>query len=194
MLNSFQVGGMPTRFRYVSVPKQDFSLTPAEILMATDKELNEYMSIKKYAPYKRDNKWDPKRPDKIRELRHKIGERTGGRMPFAAGGEGGQDGEKKKKLKERVWEGQPVPVRNPELVDVLLKVQDGEARLGEAQEQAAASGSKHAAARSKKGIAAYDATLLALSDAEELARKLAEAQQVKFLFYSTSIAIDMKAF
>ena len=37
---------MPTRFRYVSVPKQDFSLTPAEILMATDKELNEYMSIK----------------------------------------------------------------------------------------------------------------------------------------------------
>uniref|UniRef100_D8QA87 Kri1-like C-terminal domain-containing protein n=1 Tax=Schizophyllum commune (strain H4-8 / FGSC 9210) TaxID=578458 RepID=D8QA87_SCHCM len=93
------VGGMPTRFRYVSVPKQDFSLTPAEILMATDKELNEYMSIKKYAPYKRDNKWDPKRPDKIRELRHKIGERTGGRMPFAAGGEGGQDGEKKKKRK-----------------------------------------------------------------------------------------------
>ncbi|KAL1719819.1 KRI1-like family C-terminal-domain-containing protein [Schizophyllum commune] len=93
------VGGMPTRFRYVNVPKQDFSLTPAEILMATDKELNEYMSIKKYAPYKRDNKWDPKRPDKIRELRHKIGERTGGRMPFAAGGEGGQDGEKKKKRK-----------------------------------------------------------------------------------------------
>ncbi|KAL1744835.1 KRI1-like family C-terminal-domain-containing protein [Schizophyllum fasciatum] len=90
------VGGMPTRFRYVSVPKQDYALTPAEILMATDKELNEYMSIKKYAPYKRDNKWDPKRPDKIRDLRHKIGERMGGRgVPFGAG----EDGEKKKKRK-----------------------------------------------------------------------------------------------
>jgi signal recognition particle subunit SRP68 len=108
---------------------------------------------------------------------------------------GAKDGEsRKKKLKERVWEGQPMPVRNPELVDVLLKVQDGEARLGEAQEQAAASGSKHAAARSKKGIAAYDATLLALSDAEELARKLAEAQQVGSLLYFTSIAIDIKTF
>ncbi|KAJ2931133.1 hypothetical protein H1R20_g5901, partial [Candolleomyces eurysporus] len=85
-------------------------------------------------------------------------------------GEKAAHGESRKKLKELIWEGQPVPVRNPELVDVLLKVQDGEARLAEAQGQAAA--------RSKKGIAAYDATLLALSDAEELARKLAEAHQL----------------
>ncbi|TEB11105.1 hypothetical protein FA13DRAFT_1748786 [Coprinellus micaceus] len=85
-------------------------------------------------------------------------------------------GESKKKLQGIVWEGQPVPVRNPELVDVLLKVQDGEARLAEAQSQAF-SGSK-GGVRSKKGIAAYDATLLALSDAEEVARKLTEAQQL----------------
>lgn len=86
--------------------------------------------------------------------------------------------ESKKKLQRIVWEGQPVPVRNPELVDVFLKVQDGEARLAEAQSQAS-SGSK-GGVRSKKGIAAYDATLLALSDAEEVARKLSEAQQVFF--------------
>jgi len=84
-------------------------------------------------------------------------------------------GESRKKLKEITWEGQPVPIRNPELVDVLLKVQDGEARLAEAQNNA----SKQQIVRSKKGIAAYDATLLALSDAEEVARKLAEAQQVR---------------
>ncbi|KAF5314115.1 hypothetical protein D9611_006920 [Ephemerocybe angulata] len=84
--------------------------------------------------------------------------------------------ETRKKLRELKWEGQPVPVRNPELVDVLLKVQEGEARLAEAQRQSASS-SKHAV-QSKKGIAAYDATLLALSDAEEVARKLAEAQQL----------------
>lgn len=35
----------------------------------------------------------------------------------------------KKKLGTLMWEGEPVPVRNPELVDVLLKVQDGEAKL-----------------------------------------------------------------
>jgi hypothetical protein len=78
-------------------------------------------------------------------------------------------------------------VRNPELVDVLLKVQDGEARLAEAQSQAF-SGSK-GGVRSKKGIAAYDATLLALSDAEEVARKLTEAQQVfpqSYLPYQTA--------
>lgn len=90
-----------------------------------------------------------------------------------------KQGESKKKLQRIVWEGQPVPVRNPELVDVFSKVQDGEARLAEAQSQAF-SGSK-GGVRSKKGIAAYDATLLALSDAEEVARKLSEAQQVFFL-------------
>lgn len=96
-------------------------------------------------------------------------------------GQAANVGEFKKKLREFVWEGQPVPVRNPELVDVLLKVQEGEARLAETQRQTA-TGSK-GGARSKKGIAAYDATLLALSDAEEVARKLAEAQQVVHQHY-----------
>ncbi|KAF5377265.1 hypothetical protein D9615_006422 [Tricholomella constricta] len=83
---------------------------------------------------------------------------------------GGEEG--RKRLAELNWEGNPVPVRNPELVDVLLKVQEAEARLegdkkGEKKET-----------RSKKGVAAYDAILLALSDAEEVARKLVEAQQL----------------
>jgi signal recognition particle subunit SRP68 len=91
-------------------------------------------------------------------------------------GKASRNGQAKKKLEELTWEDKPVPVRNPELVDVLLKVQDAEARLNVPK---VASGDKpHKESRSKKGVAAYDAILLALSDAEEVARKLVEAQQV----------------
>ncbi|KAJ7601093.1 hypothetical protein C8J56DRAFT_767702 [Mycena floridula] len=74
-------------------------------------------------------------------------------------------------LERLLWEGEPVPVRNPELVDVLLKVQDAQKRL---EQQDGAAPSKG----SKKGVAAYDAILLALSDAEDVSRKLVEAQQL----------------
>ncbi|KAF9047029.1 hypothetical protein BDZ89DRAFT_1058086 [Hymenopellis radicata] len=72
------VGGVKTKFRYAPVQAQNFSLTPAEILMATDAELNEYMGVKKYAPYKKDLKWDPNRNDKLKDLKSKIAARTGG--------------------------------------------------------------------------------------------------------------------
>jgi len=85
-----------------------------------------------------------------------------------------------------MWEDEPVPVRNPELVDVLLRVQEAEKRLKEAekleQREEAQGGTKKGrvgkGTRSKRGVAAYDAILLALSDAEEVARKLVEVQQV----------------
>jgi signal recognition particle subunit SRP68 len=99
-------------------------------------------------------------------------------------------GETRKKLEELSWEGQPVPVRNPELVDVLLKVQEAEARLEGRSKVGSGDGTGKEGSkprkenRSKKGVAAYDAILLALSDAEEMSRKLVEAQQV-----SSSIAM-----
>ncbi|KAJ7151623.1 hypothetical protein C8R46DRAFT_1229155 [Mycena filopes] len=77
----------------------------------------------------------------------------------------------RKRLAELSWEGAPVPVRNPELVDVLLKVQEAETRLEQG-------GDSKKSSSSKKGVAAYDAILLALSDAEEVARKLVEAHQL----------------
>jgi len=68
---------MPTRFHYSQVQSQNFALTPVEILMATDQELNEYMSIKKYAPYRQDGKkWDNKRNDRLQELKTKIAARS----------------------------------------------------------------------------------------------------------------------
>ncbi|KAJ7674431.1 hypothetical protein B0H17DRAFT_1170667 [Mycena rosella] len=85
-------------------------------------------------------------------------------------------GANRKKLAELTWEGQPVPVRNPELVDVLLKVQEAERRL-DGFEQGSSSDPKKVGT-SKKGVAAYDSILLALSDAEDVARKLVEAQQL----------------
>ncbi|KAG6920046.1 hypothetical protein DXG01_010114 [Tephrocybe rancida] len=72
------VGDMPTRFKYVPVQPQNYALTPVEILMATDQELNEYMSVKKYAPYRQEMKWDTKRNDRLKELKGKISTRTGG--------------------------------------------------------------------------------------------------------------------
>ncbi len=45
---------------------------------------------------------------------------------------GGADSERKR-LRPIDWEGEPVPVRNPELVDVLLKVQEAEDKLQETE-------------------------------------------------------------
>ncbi|XP_006461453.1 hypothetical protein AGABI2DRAFT_143340 [Agaricus bisporus var. bisporus H97] len=75
------VGDLPTRFNYAPVAKQTYALSPSEILFATDKELNEFMSIKRYAPYKTDaRKWDTERQRKLRELQATLKERekTGG--------------------------------------------------------------------------------------------------------------------
>lgn len=100
----------------------------------------------------------------------------------------------RKKLKPLVWENEPVPVRNPELVDVLLKVQEAEEKLRESAAEKTAVGASDEGekkkgnvgkgTRSKRGVAAYDAILLALSDAEGVARKLAEAQQVSICHLS----------
>ncbi|OJA13896.1 hypothetical protein AZE42_09666 [Rhizopogon vesiculosus] len=104
---------------------------------------------------------------------------------FRLEGEVAGKGEGRKKLGTLMWEGQPVPVRNPELVDVLLRVQEAEAKITQSREPAGAESASNKGVRkgksgshgSKKGVAAYDAILLALSDAEEVARKLIEAQQ-----------------
>ncbi|EMD41387.1 hypothetical protein CERSUDRAFT_109985 [Gelatoporia subvermispora B] len=106
------------------------------------------------------------------------------------GKDGADSAQDRRKLAPLVWEGEPVPVRNPELVDVLLRVQEAEQRLadaGKSDEKAAAEdtstkprkkGNVGRGARSKRGVAAYDAILLALSDAEDVARRLVEAEQL----------------
>ncbi|CAK9783244.1 hypothetical protein CC85DRAFT_310258 [Cutaneotrichosporon oleaginosum] len=48
-----EVGGLRTRFKYTRTAPQSFGLTPAEILLATDAELNSLVSIKHMQPYRR---------------------------------------------------------------------------------------------------------------------------------------------
>lgn len=73
--------------------------------MATDAELNEYVGLKKLAPYRKGKKrdeWDPKGAEKLREFKGKVQERTGGWRSAGTGagaGERGGDGGEKKRRK-----------------------------------------------------------------------------------------------
>ncbi|RXK37989.1 hypothetical protein M231_04775 [Tremella mesenterica] len=48
-----EIGEMPTRFKYTKTAPATYGLTPAEILLATDAELNSIMSLKKLATYRK---------------------------------------------------------------------------------------------------------------------------------------------
>ncbi|KAH9888481.1 KRI1-like family C-terminal-domain-containing protein [Cubamyces lactineus] len=99
------VAGMPTRFKYTKVEPQNFGLTPAEILMATDAELNSYMGVKKLAPYRKEGKgrtWDSKRAARLKELKTKLKERgVSGSIEAVAAA---QEKKKRKGKKERMRE------------------------------------------------------------------------------------------
>ncbi|KAI9065529.1 hypothetical protein FKP32DRAFT_1590471 [Trametes sanguinea] len=105
------------------------------------------------------------------------------------GKESGGAAEERGKLKPLLWEGEPVPIRSPELVDVLLKVQEAEEKLVQARKvdeksaDASSTGEKkgkgaHGARSKRGGVASYDAILLALSEAEDVSRKLVESQKM----------------
>ena len=68
---------MPTRFKYLPVIAQDFGLTPTEILMANDKDLNQYMGVKKLAPYRKAGTWDQKRGERLKDLKGKLKDKVG---------------------------------------------------------------------------------------------------------------------
>ncbi|XVE84580.1 hypothetical protein DITRI_Ditri17bG0024100 [Diplodiscus trichospermus] len=67
------IGDLKTRFKYVKIKPNRYGLKPKEILALDDKELNQYVSLKKLAPF-RDREWkvpDSKRYQqklKIKEL------------------------------------------------------------------------------------------------------------------------------
>ncbi|CAG8594429.1 8945_t:CDS:2, partial [Scutellospora calospora] len=49
------IGDTPTRFKYKNVERSSFGLTPVEFFLADDKDLNEYVSLKKIAPFRPKN-------------------------------------------------------------------------------------------------------------------------------------------
>lgn len=50
------IGDLPTRFKYQKVEPDYYGLLPTEILAAKDKDLNEFIGIKKLAPYRPQSK------------------------------------------------------------------------------------------------------------------------------------------
>lgn len=75
-------------------------------------------------------------------------------------------------LQKLEWEGTSVPLRNPELVDAFLKVEIASAKL------AASNTDQQKESKSRKKVTAFDSVLQALSDAENIARKLSEARKL----------------
>lgn len=53
------IGDLPTRFKYRQVKANSYGLAASEILRADDKDLNQYVSLKKLAPYVT-QEWKPK--------------------------------------------------------------------------------------------------------------------------------------
>lgn len=86
----------------------------------------------------------------------------------------GSDGKAARILRNLEWEGELVPIRNPELVDAFLKVEAASAKLAENQ----GSNEGSVQTRSRKKVNAFDGILQALSDAEDIARKLSEARKL----------------
>ncbi|KAG9080925.1 hypothetical protein FRC06_005997 [Ceratobasidium sp. 370] len=92
------VGDMPTHFRYAKVEPTTHGLTPVEILMATDAELNSYVGLKRLAPYRKE-KFDPRRPEKLKEFRKTLAAR--GVTDWSGDTEGDARTKKRKGKKER---------------------------------------------------------------------------------------------
>jgi len=78
-------------------------------------------------------------------------------------------------LQNLEWEGTLVPLRNPELVDAYLKVEIASAKLAASTMDRSA---HQKDSKSRKRVAAFDSVLQALSDAENIARKLSEARKL----------------
>ncbi|EEF47382.1 Trichohyalin, putative [Ricinus communis] len=85
------VGDLKTRFKYAKVQPERYGLKTEEILMLDDQELNQYVSVKKLAPY-RDSEWKVHKNRKD-QLKEKIKE-------LRRGGLNHQKNSKKNKLKD----------------------------------------------------------------------------------------------
>lgn len=75
-------GGLKTRFKYKQVDQDTYGLDASEILEADDDILNDFVSLKKLAPYRADErfyKWQRrfkrKSKHKVKEFRRKLQER-----------------------------------------------------------------------------------------------------------------------
>jgi protein KRI1 len=84
------IGELKTRFKYAKTKPNRFGLNPAELLIMDENELNQYISLKKLAPY-RENEW------KLSDAkRQKLKERTKDLL-WSAKADDQKDGKKKRR-------------------------------------------------------------------------------------------------
>ncbi|WRT69784.1 uncharacterized protein IL334_006775 [Kwoniella shivajii] len=111
------IGDLPTKFKYTQAAPTSFGLTPVEILLATDEELNKVLSVKSIAPYKKGGIGMQGRGlgARVRELKDEVRKRRWGQevKPWkenapehaarrdGGGDGGGEDGERKRSGKRK---------------------------------------------------------------------------------------------
>lgn len=72
------IDDLPTRFKYTKVEADTYGLSPAEILLADDKDLNEYLGLRKLAPYRNsesqqlDRKKYASKRQRVKEFKKKL--------------------------------------------------------------------------------------------------------------------------
>jgi len=95
-----KVGDLPTRFKYAKVAPSSFNLSAQEILLATDAELNSFLSLRKIAPYRQDDGAAKagKQKKRLKELRDSLKNRKWGEELDEAQAE--RDASRKRKYKE----------------------------------------------------------------------------------------------
>lgn len=91
---------MPTRFKYVQSKPSAFGLTPTEILLATDKELDMIAGLRHIAPYRKQGLGMQGRgiSKRIYELKQKLKTRKWGEEPM-------DDGDENARSRDEGWGG-----------------------------------------------------------------------------------------
>ncbi|XVF82639.1 hypothetical protein PTKIN_Ptkin16aG0065200 [Pterospermum kingtungense] len=102
------IGELKTRFKYVKIKPNRYGLKPKEILALDDKELNQYVSLKKLAPYT-DKEWkvpNSKRYQQKMRIKELLISKKGGKKRSRDAAEpstsrlGGGKGDEKAKLED----------------------------------------------------------------------------------------------
>ncbi|KAG0172314.1 KRRI-Interacting protein 1 [Apophysomyces sp. BC1034] len=95
-------GDTPTRYKYSQTTPENFGLTCEEILMADDKELNKYVSLRTLAPYRKQElaerefkMFSKQKNSKYRDLRKHL-DKKGGSQKHQEGNEYNKHSENKK--------------------------------------------------------------------------------------------------
>lgn len=130
---------MATRFKYAKVAASSFALTPSEILLATDTELNSYISLRKMAPYRHDEDKKGKSKKRLKELRDSIKDRKWGvDVDEEETAEGGREKKKVKKWSEETGRPKEGEEKVAGVKRVGKKERERKKKAAAAEEEAAA--------------------------------------------------------